>query len=309
MRNSRRILLCCLALAWAVPVRAGGLVQRFDAAPAGSGWLTLDNLKLSGGLGGAIAFNTSYVRNPLVADSLAVVSDMAMVNLGVAVTWNRFRLSADVGSPLYVRGQSGDFRGYAITAPNMDIASHPDSLTDVRFGFDARLWGDVDGPLRLGAGVHVYLPAAQASEYLSDDIVRVALRLLAAGDIGDLTWAALVGLENRRGGPVDWLQFNYSAAFGARIPLDHASKASLVLGLESFNAHKISTDPRAFSGTNDVQALASARLEIRGRDDEVLRIKLGAGPGYSPDTTTGEWRIIAGIELVGLAASASPTSR
>jgi hypothetical protein len=304
MQNSRRILLCCLALAWAVPARAdpqtGLNLQRFEAAPAGSGWLMLDDLALEGGLGGALSLTSGYARNLLNSD---FVSDLAHANVGLAITWNRLRLSADIGSPLYVRGQ--DSRdGYRVwVAPRVDIASHPDSLLDTRLGVDARLAGSAHGPARFGMGLHVFLPTGDQSAYLSDGQVRFHVRFLGAGDIGCFSWSALLGLrlQSFQDGHPDYRERGISLGGGAAWRFDVGDSGwRLLVGPEL-------TGVDSFVYGRGL-ALLTARAETKTASGNTLRIKL-AGWANPLDLKWSEWRIVAGIELVGLAASTSPTSR
>lgn len=61
------------------PQAQGFLVERLYPSPAGAGWIVMDALDMHGDLGGALALNLGYERNPLsIADGmsrLAVVSD------------------------------------------------------------------------------------------------------------------------------------------------------------------------------------------------------------------------------------------
>jgi hypothetical protein len=44
----------------------GFAVERFYPSAPGSGWFVLDDVNMSGGLGGAISLTTGYSRNPLL---------------------------------------------------------------------------------------------------------------------------------------------------------------------------------------------------------------------------------------------------
>src|SRR5215470_11164852 len=89
------------------------VLERFyPSAPAG-GWFVMDDLNMSGGLGGAVSFISGYARNPLQvknsngAQQLSVVSDEVFVNLGVAGTYRRYRFYLDFPMPLLLDGTSG----------------------------------------------------------------------------------------------------------------------------------------------------------------------------------------------------------
>lgn len=296
------------ARAEAEPTR-GFLVERFQAAPAGAGWLTQDDLALSGGLGGAAALTAGYAHDPLVVPGsapLAVVSDQAHVNIGMALTYDRYRLSLDLASPVAMRGDSGTLAGLRYTAPRVDIASHPDTVSDVRLGVDARLYGHSSGPLRLGVGAHLFVPSGQSSDYVTDDTFRALLRVLAAGDTARFAYAAQLGFHVR---PLDDPQggigprgneFTFGMAGGVRMTLTSPA-TTVIVGPEVFGA----TAPGSFLGTQSsaLEALLGARLEHRGDSGRLLRVKLGAGAGLGASFGAPAWRAVLAVEVLGQATA------
>ena len=327
MRSFRHIALAfgvVLALGSAKSARAdtqaGFLVQHFDAAPAGAGWMMLDNLALDGGLGGAVSLTGSYAGNLLTFTSLCgqppnfcsipVVSDLAHANLGVAVTWNRVRFSADLGSPLYVRGQTTTVNGTQWIAPRVDIASHPDSFLDTRLGVDARLAGSANGAARFGMGLHVYLPTGDQAAYLSDGQVRADLHVAGAGDLGPFSWAARLGARYQALAPVspeasqihDQHERGVSVGIGAswRVGLGKPGW-TLVLGPEVSGVIPLTTS------AGDLTPLLASRVEVKTDAGQTLRFKLAGGK--NPLEYDSTWRVVVGIELVGLAGSVTDTAR
>ncbi len=276
-------LLCCVA--WPVFGQQGQLVQRLDAAPAGAIWLTQDSLNLSGGLGGAFALTSGYARNPLVVGGAPVITDLATANIGLAVTYSRYRLAFDLASPLYVRGNG---------TPSLDIASHPDTITDVRIGADARVWGDVGGPIRLGLSAQLFVPSADRTDYMSDGTYRAKFWLKAAGDVSRFSYAASAGYHVR---PLLGNELNYGAAAGWRFALGDAL-TSLVIGPEAFGA----LGPQA---QQMWEALLTGRVDLLSGDGHALRFKLGAGVGQRDLAGAAQWRVVAAVEVVGLATAAT----
>ncbi len=127
----------------------------------------MDDLDISGRLGGAISLTSGYARNPLVItgpdgeQKLAVVSQEAFLDIGGAVTYNRFRGYIDFPLPLLVTGTSGTLGSYQFTAPSVSLGTNPDTVSDSRIGVDSRLLGEPGSLLRLGAGAQViFLPEA-----------------------------------------------------------------------------------------------------------------------------------------------------
>src|SRR5215470_4125510 len=85
------LLFCGWPSALSAQQQAQGFaLERFyPSAPAG-GWFVMDDLNMSGGLGGAVSFLSGYSRNPLQVKNpagtqqLSVVSDEAFAEIGVA---------------------------------------------------------------------------------------------------------------------------------------------------------------------------------------------------------------------------------
>ena len=138
----------------------------YQSAP-GAGWFVMDDLDMSGRLGGAVSLTSGYARNPLVItgpdgkQKLAVVSEEAFVDFGAAITHDRFRGYIDFPVPLLLSGTSGTLGQYQFTAPSVSFGRNPDTVSDPRIGFDLRLLGEPGGLLRLGAGAQLIFPSGK----------------------------------------------------------------------------------------------------------------------------------------------------
>ena len=90
----------------------------------------------AGRLGGAVSITSGYARNPLVItgpdgkQKLAVVSQEAFVDIGGAITHDRFRGYIDFPMPLLVTGTSGTLGPYQFTAPSVSLGTNPDTVSD-----------------------------------------------------------------------------------------------------------------------------------------------------------------------------------
>jgi hypothetical protein len=295
------------ALAQPQPQAQGFLVERFYPSAPGAGWLVMDDLRMHGGLGAVMGATSGYALNPLrVADGsqhLAVVSDESFVNFGFAVSYDRFRLYLNLNAPLLITGQSGTIGGWAFAAPSVDLESNPDTLTDPRIGFDARLLGEATSPFRLGVSTQLFAPTGNRSDYDSDGTARAMFRLLFAGDAGLLTYAGHLGAHLRRlddpsipGGP-QGSELLFGVAAGARLPVGCCGQLALVVGPEIYGESAL----RSLLGktTTGVEALLGARLEGTGDDGPQLRLKVGTGGGIDPSFGAPEWRVVVGIEMFG----------
>lgn len=286
----------------------GFAVERFYPSAPGGGWLVMDDLSLRGGLGGDMELTTGYARDPLrVTDGithLPVVTDSAFTDFGFAATYNRWRLYLNLDVPLTLQGQSGVVGGYRFTAPSVDLASHPDTLTDARIGVDGRLVGGPGSPFRLGAGAQLFIPEGTIegtqADYDTDGTVRAMLRLLFAGDVGLLSYAGQLGVHIR---PLDdaptpgsprGSELLFGAAAGTRFRVGTGGTA-LVVGPEVYGQSAF----RLFFGkdTTGLEGLLSARMEGTADDGGQLRVKLGAGGGLDPHFGAPEWRIVVAVEL------------
>jgi hypothetical protein len=301
-------LLCALAARAQTPVQ-GFNAERFYPSAPGAGWLVMDTLDMHGELGGALSFSARYARDPLRVSGLAVVTDSAYGQVAAAITWRAWRFSVAFDFPFAVKGRSGVVDGYQYTAPDVDLGSRPDTITDVRVGVDARLLGDSTGPFRLGVGAHLWIPSGLAEDYVSDGTYRGILRLLFAGDLGWFTYAGNAGVHIRPRddggvpGAPRGSEFLFGAAGGAKLPIGETYRA--VLGPEVYGA-------TAFKGffkseTTTAEALLSGRIEGRGERGAQLRVKLGAGVGLNSSFGTPAWRVVFQIEVFGHGAE-SPSA-
>ncbi len=295
--------------AWVPAARAqqqadGFAVERLYTAGPGAGWFVMDDLRLEGGLGGAVSLVLGYSRHPLTvlngSQRLNVISDQAFAELGLAVTYDRFRLSMDFAGPIIFSGESGQAGGYQFTAPGTNLEQNPDSITDPRIGFDARILGTAKSPFRLGAGVQLIVPAGARADYLTDGGYRGMGRLLLAGDKDRFTWAGQLGVHLRPrddgkapGGPRG-SELLFGVAFGLRLPV---GTGTVSLGPEVYGE----TAFKSFLGTETtgLEALLGARFEGLRADGVNYRLKLGLGAGLHPRFGAPEWRLVAGLELFG----------
>jgi hypothetical protein len=307
MLNFSRIALAILLLAaraQAEPQAQGFALERLYPAPAGAGWLVLDDLDVSGGLGGATRFTLGYAYHPLVLGSgpgrVSVGSSQLDANLGGAVTYQGWRFSLDLGMPLLAAGQSGSVAGYSFTAPSLDLGSAPDTISDVRIGSDVRIFGAPGSPLRFGASAQLYIPSGKRADYDTDGTFRAMIRALAAGDEGHLSYAGELGVHIR---PLDdssvpgsprGSELLFGVAVGPRLPMGPSKSWTLVVGPEIFGAAALRSLPSA--GETACEGLLSGRMEITA-DQLWLGVDLGAGAGLDRHFGAPDWRLVVGIDL------------
>ena len=258
----------------------------------------MDSLGMHGGFGGAVELTTEYANDPLrvqaSGQTLAVVSSEAIVDLGLAGTYDRYRVYANFTMPLRLAGYSGTVGGYTYTAPDVNLRSNPDNLADIRLGFDARLLGDAQSRFRLGAGAQIFIPNDRRNDYDTDDRIRAMARLLFVGDEGIFAYAGQAGVHIRplndypKPGSPRGNEFLFGIAGGVKIPA--GPKRRFVVGPEVYGASAF----RAFmqAAETDKEWLISTRFESTGNSGWQARVKLGVGGGISPRFGAPKWRIV-----------------
>ena len=307
-RSAAAVALFSAAL-WSARAQAqqaqGFALERFYPSAAGGGWFVMDDLDMHGGFGGAMELSLSYAHDPLDVSSptangsqhLAVVSDEAFADIGLAATYDRFRLSLNLDSPIAIEGSSGTVGGYQFTAPTVTLGNDPDAISDVRIGFDARIVGRPDGPFRLGAGAQLLIPSGARSDYDTDGTFRAMFRLLFAGDPGRWIYAGQLGLHLRplSDSPVPGTPDGSELLFGvAGGPKFLVGPWAIIFGPEVYGE----TALQSFFGgtTTGLEALLTGRLEGTGEGGQ-LRVKVGAGGGLDPSFGAPEWRVVVAVEL------------
>jgi len=291
----------------------GYAVERFYPSAPGGGWFVMDDLNISGGLGGAVSLTSGYARNPLVVTSpdgtqkLALVSNEAFVNVGIAATYHRFRVYLNLPVPLVVNGNTGTLGPYQLTAPSVSVGTNPDSISDTRVGFDMHLAGKPGDAFRLGVGAQVLVPSGARSDYVTDGRYQGMFRLLAAGDVGRFLYAGQFGLYARPvegslppGGP-NGNEFLFGASVGRRFTA--RKDWDMVVGPEFFGESAVHSN---YQGQTGCEGLLTGRLERTG-DKPHLRFKLGVGHGLIQNFGAPEWRVLVGVELVGQRVAKSPS--
>jgi hypothetical protein len=299
------LLGCLLPIAEAQQQASGFAVERLYQSAPGGGWFVMDDLDISGRLGGAVSATSGYERNPLVVtgpdgkQKLAVVSQEAFLDIGGSVTHDRIRGYFDLPFPLLLTGTSGTLGPYQFTAPSVSLGTNPDSISDGRIGVDARLFGKPGDALRLGAGAQLIFPSGDRADYVTDARYRAMFRFLAAGNAGAFSYAGQLGVQVRPlneapipGGP-NGSEFLYGISGGRRFA--GPSGWAIIAGPEIFGETAFHS---FFSGETGTEALLTGRLEQTGTEHN-LRIKLGIGHALQQNFGAAQWRIVYGAELFG----------
>jgi len=305
MRNTRRalVLLAVVApsLAAAQQAEKGFAVERLRLSPPGSAWLVMDGIEWPAAPGGAASLSAGYAHRPLAIGGLGVVEHEALFDVGLAVSYDRFRLDAHFASPLYVAGRSGLAANAAFAAPAANVEQNPDTIADGQLGLTYRIAGDAAAPFRLGAKAQLIFPSGDRSDYLTDGTYRGTATVLAAGESGRFSYAGHAGVhvrqldpgipENPRGS-----ELLLGAAAGAKLAL--GGTTTMLLGPEIHAA----TAFRSFFGSDAtaIEGLLTGSVKARLSASSELAIKAGAGAGLHAHFGAAQWRTAIGIELRGV---------
>jgi hypothetical protein len=295
----------CSLLANAQQQPAGFAVERLYQSAPGAGWFVMDDLDITGRLGGAVELTSGYARNPLVItdpdgkQKLAVVREEAFFEIGAAITYDRFRGYINFPMPLLLSGASGTLGPYQFTAPSVSLGTNPDTIADPRIGVDVRLLGEPGSVLRLGAGAQLIFPSGDRFDYVSDGRYRAMFRFLAAGNAGAFTYAGQLGVHVRplNEAPVpdspNGNEFLYGISGGRKFT--GSNGWAVIAGPEIFGETAFRS---FFSGETGTEALLTGRLEHTGNGRN-LRIKLGLGHALEQNFGAAQWRVVFGVELFG----------
>lgn len=279
----------------------GFAVERFYPSSPGGGWFVMDDLNIGSGLGATAELISSYAREPLEitsanSPSLAVVSNLAVMDVGVAATYRRYRVYLNFPMPVLVSGNSGVLGPYQWSAPSVSLGTNPDTISDLRLGFDMRFLGKPGDLLRLGLGAQAIFPTGNRTDYLSDGRYRGMLRFLAAGDAGTFSYASQFGIHVRtlNDAPVPDSPNGNEFLFGASAgrTLNTHTGWRMVLGPEIYGETAFASFfSRQQTG---VEGLMTVRLEQTDKESN-LRLKIGVGHGLVQQFGAPEWRIAAAV--------------
>ena len=282
---------------------SGFAVERLYQSAPGGGWFVMDDLNISGGLGGAISFSSGYAHNPVVIsdgkDHLSLVTQQAFIDIGGAVTYKRFRGYLNLPTPILSTGTNGTLGPYQFTAPSVTLGTTPDTLSDSRIGFDVRLFGEPQSLLRLGAGAQLIIPSGERADYVTDARYRGMFRFLAAGDAGALSYAGQLGVHIRplndapAPGSPNGNEFLYGISGGRRFAL--SSNWTAIAGPEIYGETAFNS---FFSGETGTEALLTGRFEKTGTGRN-LRLKVGLGHALVQNFGAAQWRVVFGVEVFG----------
>ncbi len=293
-RAAAAAVLSLLLPSAALAQNAGFAINRFDPAERGSDWFAADSLDLRGHGRLMLGATGDYSRKPLVlydrdGDELkSIIRHQLFVHVGGSfVLWERLRLGVNLPVLAYQQGSGATVQGVRFNAE--DGAA----LGDLRLAADVRLLGQYRSPISLAAGVAVFAPTGDQDHFAGDGKVRVLPRLLLGGDIGNLVYAAKLGVLYRANdsgfnGSAQGTEAVLAAAVGYR-----TTDGKLVVGPELFGSSVITDSDAFFSKrATPFELLFGAHYKVS--DD--WRLGAGVGPGLTRGFGSPQFRGLLSLE-------------
>ena len=274
--------------------QTGFAIDRFEPAERGSQFFVLDNLDLRGDARPALGAVLDYGYKPLVVydtngnERSAIVRHQTFVHLGGSlVLADRLRLGLNLPVAIYQDGDPSSLNGQTYKP-----ATEP-AIGDIRLAADLRLVGTKTDPFTLAFGVRAWLPTGPSEQFAGDGAFRIAPQLLAAGDLGVLTYAARLALVYRAHDPAfggSELGSEMVGGIGAGFKtLD----GRLVIGPEVFASSVFSgTDTFFKTRSTPVEGLIGLHYDV-ARD---VRVGAGAGTGLTRGFGSPQFRGLLSLE-------------
>lgn len=272
----------------------GFAINRFDPAERGSDWFAADSLDLRGHGRLLLGATGDFSHKPLVLydregeELQAIIENQLFVHVGAnLVLWDRLRLGVSLPILAYQSGEPGNVAGVPFAA------SEDAAIGDLRASADLRIAGKYRSPASLAAGVAVFAPTGERDAFAGDGEVRVLPRLLLAGDLGNLAYAAKLGVLYRANdagfnGSAQGTEAVVAAAVGYR-----SDSGKLVIGPELFGS-TVLTDSDALFAKRSTPFELLFGAHYKPVDD--FRIGAGFGPGLTRGFGAPKFRGVLSLE-------------
>lgn len=272
---------------------AGYAVNRFEPSERGSDWFVGESLDLRGRARPLAGIVMDWAYNPLVLrpgpgrPAAKVITDDVVMHVGGGVVFaDRLRAALSVPVALYRHGEDVSAASTFVRAPAQKAA-----VSDLRIGFDALLLGSYGGIARLAIGTQVHLPTGSREAFTSDGTIRVAPRILVAGDGSAFAYAAKVGFAYR---PYDGIFEGRHLGSEAFFSLSGGVKVNdrVVFGPELHGATVVTGDDAFASRGASLGGLLGMRVILF--DD--FRIGNAVGTGFGRGDGSPDFRLLASFE-------------
>ncbi len=203
-------------------------LNRFRPSAPPSDWFSLDSLDRIEDLRPAVGLVGELSYKPLTATlpdgrEIAMVKWQDTLHASAAVMLaGRVRFALTLPVIVYQSGEPAELNDFSYPEPKRA------GLGDLGVAADLFLVGRDGDPFRAAIGVAAFLPTHTDSRYAGNERVRVAPRLLLAGDLGRFAYALRVGFLSAQA--IDPAQFR-EEIYGAEVQAAAAAGVRLAEGL------------------------------------------------------------------------------
>ena len=297
MRN--HFLPAVLSVALAVTtasVQAQGFdVNGFDASEVGSDWFAGDSLDFRVSRQPAFGLVVNSSKSPLAAYDaqgnklVSVIKQQLQSSLQARFLFNRrFRLAMNL--PLLLQ-QSREMVRVDGVLYQPAKGFH---VGDLRFAGDTRLIGRYGDVFSLAAGAQLFVPTGSSNAFVGDKKVRLASRLMIAGDISLFSYSLRTSFVFRP----------QHVGFG-NVPTGSQIALVATAGVRLFNRHLL-VGPELWGttgiGKNSFLKYETTPIELLFGGHFFLgpiRVGAGAGSGLTRGLGAPDYRIVASLAYVG----------
>jgi hypothetical protein len=294
------LLILCFgapsARSWA-QTAAGFALDRFSPSGGASDWFALESLDFSGHLRPSGGVTLDWADHPLaVRDNdghefgNSIVATQVVAHAGVSMMLlDRLRVGVSMPVAVHQNGNPqvvGDFFFRAPAGPALG---------------DIRLAGDIYLPrarwryLRLAGGLELLFPTGLRTRYTSDGVVRVAPRLLGAGQVRNYVYAFKLAFQTRGSIPDEQkyaLPLGHEMAAGVALGVRPSDE--LVVGAELYGNTVVTGGNYLRDAVTPLELVFSARF----RPTRTLHLMLGVAPGITGAIGSPTMRLLARVEYI-----------
>lgn len=172
---------------------AGYAVNRFEPSERGSDWYASESLDLRGRARPFAGMVGDWSYRPLTVSSAGrdapVITDDVVTHFGGGIVFlDRARASLNLPIALYRHGEDVSGLTVAARAPHERV-----TIGDLRMALDGGVLGEFGEVVHVAVGAQVFLPTGSREAYTSDGTVRLAPRIMVAGEGSAFAYAAKVG--------------------------------------------------------------------------------------------------------------------
>lgn len=271
---------------------AGYAVNRVEPSERGSDWFLSESLDLRGRARPFAGVVVDWAYRPLVLRPegrpvATVITDDVFLHVGGGVVFlDRMRASLSLPVALYRHGDDVSGLTIAARAPR----ERP-GVGDLRVALDAGIFGEFGDAFHVGVGAQVFLPSGSREAFTSDGTIRLAPRILVAGEGASFAYAGKLGFAYR---PFDGIFEGRKLGSEAFATVSGGVKVNdrIVFGPELHAASVVTGGDAFASRASSIGGLLGMHVILF--DD--FRVGNAIGTGFGLGDGSPDFRLLASLE-------------